>query len=278
MSTSSQQTIQCGFCDSTFTNKSSLNSHKIKHSGIVHSCQECDYTSWHKQAFDLHVQAYHKGEISTCKDCGKAYKYKGDLRTHQRSVHEGVVYPCKYCTQKFKRKEEVRAHEQYVHIRKNVVTCKLCNRTFLRNHHLKRHMVTHTEIPLFKCTLCDLAFRRAYDLSCHKKCHEDNPGEAISRKPYCCTECNKTFSMPNHLKEHKTTHSKEIPFSCNLCKKSFRLNSYLKSHQKIHSKGPTCTHCGKVFSDTKFLENHMLKKEFQQCKETIEQSRITKKN
>ena len=272
------QTLQCSHCDFTSNSEGSFYNHKIKHSGIIHACQHCDYTSWIKQPLNNHIQAHHEGVVNTCKDCGKIYKYLGDLKTHQRSVHEGIVYPCEYCTHKFKRKGELREHEQYVHIRENVITCKLCNQTFLRSHHLKRHMVSHTEILSFRCTLCDMAFQSAYNLNCHKKCHKENPGEEISRRPYCCTECNNTFSMPHHLKEHKTIHSKEMPFSCNLCKKSFRLKSYLKSHKKIHSKGPTCTYCGKAFSNAKVLEYHMVKHDFQHCKETIEQSRIVKKD
>ena len=185
MALTSKQPLQCSHCDFTTNSESSFSTHKIKHSGIIHACQNCDYKSWLKQPLDNHIQAHHEGVVNTCKDCGKTYKYKGDLKTHQRSVHEGVVYPCKYCTHKSKRKGELIEHEQYVHIRISVKTCKLCNQTFLRNTHLKRHMVLHTEtLPFnFKCTLCDMAFRSVYNLSYHKKCHKENPGEAISTKP-----------------------------------------------------------------------------------------------
>ena len=158
MASASMQPLQCSHCDFTSNSEGSFYNHKIKHSGIIHACQHCDYTSWLKQPLNNHIQAHHKGVVNTCKDCGKTYKYKGDLKTHQRSVHEGVVYPCEYCTHKFKRKGELREHEQYVHIRKNLIACKLCNQSFLRNHHLTRHMATHTETLSFKCTLCDLAF------------------------------------------------------------------------------------------------------------------------
>lgn len=177
MAMSSQQPYQCRNCDFTSKSERSFYHHKIKHSGIIHACQECDYRSRQKQSLDLHVQAHHEGVVNTCKDCGNVYKYKGDLKMHQKAAHEGIVYLCKYCSHKSKRKAELMQHEQYVHIRKDVVTCNFCNQTFLRNYHLKRHMVRHTVTLSFKCPQCDLTFRCAYDLNCHKKCHEENPGK-----------------------------------------------------------------------------------------------------
>ena len=133
-------------------------------------------------------------------------------------------------------------------------------------------MVRHTETLPFKCTQCEMSFRRAYDLNCHRKCHEENPGETITKRPYICTECSKAFFKPHHLKEHKTIHSKEMPFSCNICPKSFRLKSFLKSHSKCHGNVPTCPQCGKTFSHTKYIAYHMV----QQCKEAILQAGVVK--
>ena len=277
MAAPSEQEFQCSYCDFTARDYKKYYNHKRKHSRIVRACPNCDYTSWFKQPLENHIQAHHEGVVFNCADCGNVYKYPGDLKTHQRSAHEGIVYPCRYCPHKSKRRGELIQHEQFVHTRKKVITCKICDQTFLRNYHLKRHMVRHTEAFPFKCPQCDnVAFRRSHDLACHQRCHDKNPGEIISNRPYVCEECSKTFIMPHHLKEHKGVHSEERPFSCNICEKSFRLKSYLKCHNKIHCRGPSCNQCGQGFSNAKFLEHHIMEKHaVQQCMPTIEQSRIS---
>ena len=261
--------FKCNNCDFKSNSPSSFHAHKSKHSGIVHACPHCDYKSWLKQPLQNHIQAHHRGVSHTCKDCGKVYKYKGDLKTHQRASHEGIVYPCRYCTHKSNRKAELIQHEQFVHIRDNLVTCNICNETFLRNNHLKRHMMKHNP---FQCSLCDLSFSYDSALQSHKRCHQEKPGEIITERPYNCMECAKTFKLPSHLKEHKSIHSKERPHPCNICQKSFRLKSFLTAHLKTHNKSRVnCNQCEKTFSDKKCLGRHILNHHLQVRQENIEQ-------
>ncbi|CAG9539518.1 unnamed protein product [Cercopithifilaria johnstoni] len=86
----------------------------------------------------------------------------------------------------------------------------------------------------------------------HKKTH-------AGKKPYDCSECQKSFAHPSDLKKHMNTHTKEKPHSCPNCKKNFSQSSNLKIHMRIHTgeKPYNCTECGKRFSDPSAFKEHV---------------------
>ncbi|KAI0894240.1 hypothetical protein F4806DRAFT_117161 [Annulohypoxylon nitens] len=51
--------------------------------------------------------------------------------------------------------------------------CTYCGRSFQRNEHLERHLVTHTNIKRFKCSICHISFSRGDVLQKHLAIHGD---------------------------------------------------------------------------------------------------------
>lgn len=55
-------------------------------------------------------------------------------------------------------------------------------------------------------------------------------------KKYTCKICQRTFSLPQYLREHEYTHSKELPYVCGIagCTMRFRQAGKLSLHRRTH--------------------------------------------
>nr|XP_022312204.1 zinc finger protein 271-like [Crassostrea virginica]XP_022312205.1 zinc finger protein 271-like [Crassostrea virginica]XP_022312206.1 zinc finger protein 271-like [Crassostrea virginica] len=110
--------FQCKVCNKTFSNASSLTTHRRIHSG------ERPYR---------------------CETCGKSFTQIGTLRTHER-VHTGErPYMCKLCGQTFAQNGSYRMHERR-HMMEMLHKCPICPVKFSQWEDAKAHLSTHPEI------------------------------------------------------------------------------------------------------------------------------------
>ena len=79
--------------------------------------------------------------------------------------------------------------------------CEVCGRVLSRKAHLKRHMITHSDLK--RCHYCDKAFSRMESLEKHQATHQE--------KSYTCSFCGRKFSIKGHYKKHMQTHSVHVP-------------------------------------------------------------------
>ncbi|XP_056123579.1 uncharacterized protein LOC130101758 [Rhinichthys klamathensis goyatoka] len=108
-------------------------------------------------------------------------------------------------------------------------TCYVCDQHFTCSTELMAHQRTHTGNERFKCPFCSEAFYQSCDLTSHKKKIH------YSKHGYTCSECDKPFKTFTLLRYHQRVHTAEKPYVC--------------SHK----------HCGKKFSASKSLQNHLEK-------------------
>ncbi|XP_067304795.1 uncharacterized protein [Pseudorasbora parva] len=108
-------------------------------------------------------------------------------------------------------------------------TCYVCDQHFTSSTELMAHQRTHTGNERFKCPFCNEAFYQSCELTSHKKKIH------YSKHGYTCSECGKPFKTFTLLRYHQRVHTAEKPYIC--------------SHK----------HCGKKFSASKSLQNHLEK-------------------
>uniref|UniRef100_A0A1B0CX91 Putative c2h2-type zn-finger protein n=1 Tax=Lutzomyia longipalpis TaxID=7200 RepID=A0A1B0CX91_LUTLO len=163
------------------------------------------------------------------------------------------------------------------------IICEICNKTFSRKDHWKKHMRLHG-IFLAKgrhkgfaehenqCNFCGEVFQDKEQLTYHRTIH------AKSFASHSCYVCKAMFETTEELRSHYMTHTdiiqgetsqeppattpKETPkkkYSCNHCELSFISRSKLAKHHRKHqnAKKYSCTKCGKSYDDEFKLDRHM---------------------
>ncbi|XP_078520617.1 uncharacterized protein LOC144785710 [Lissotriton helveticus] len=103
----------------------------------------------------------------------------------------------------------------------------------------------------FMCTECDKSFNYQYKLINHLRSH-------TGEKPFVCKDCRKTFSQISNLRHHQRIHMEVKPYTCTECGKGFTHRSSYITHHRVHTgeKPYACDECGTSFSHNSSLTKH----------------------
>ena len=174
---------------------------------------------------------------------------------------------CPICKQVFSVRSELKTHAVDAHLQKTEYQCQICLLTFNWKCALEAHLqVAHaSERKLYPCSMCDKKFALASYMNTHIKAVH------LNVKDVKCLECPKCFTTKHKLKLHvEYVHrgvKQKYNYFCSSCGKGCRCPSALRRHiQSVHDKKKecipilkkyACTTCGKVFSKSQYLINHM---------------------
>ncbi|XP_053659477.1 zinc finger protein 569-like [Anopheles marshallii] len=190
-----------------------------------------------------------------------------DVHMLWKSNHLDKIHICGICNAQFPDATYIRQH-LYFHQDSFICIfdCGMIFASFLRmtRHFEKKHMqcreVTETSIvedakaqdENYQCTQCEKTLSSADTLKNHLKNHYR------SRK-YVCTECNKSFGQKSDLTNHCRIHTDDRPYACKLCDKKFRTNSHLRDHTSTHEDVNKfeCNVCHKMFKAKRILAGHV---------------------
>ncbi|XP_077546602.1 uncharacterized protein LOC144159158 isoform X2 [Haemaphysalis longicornis] len=214
------------------------------------SCHLCPYTSKIHRNVTNHIRTHTKEKPFKCTVCLRAFSRKDNLAVHT-ATH--AQCPASVAT----------THSR---MDKNF-SCHLCPYTAISNHHVTRHIRTHTKEKPFKCTVCLRAFSRKDNLAVHTATHAQCPASAATThsrmdKNFSCHLCPYTAISNRDVTKHIRTHTKEKPFKCTVCLRAFSRNDNLAVHTATHASQKKTTHRCKMCSARPFksrtaLQFHM---------------------
>ncbi|XP_042211620.1 gastrula zinc finger protein XlCGF8.2DB-like [Homarus americanus] len=193
----------CDDCGKTFTQKISLNVHRMFKHGAPrrYRCKKCTYEGPTKQYLKRHMRVHTDERQYVCPECGKglktaesyrnhlvihtnegrffcdlcskAYNHKGAYEDHRRSHRDDRDYACNYCGAAFKAYKHVARHIRAVHLNDKRFVCDVCGAQHMTGFNLKAHLKKHGDISdlpyVYRCNGCDAKFRGAEGLKTHMR-------------------------------------------------------------------------------------------------------------
>ena len=182
--------------------------------------------------------------LCTWPDCGKTYGKASKLTEHVRSHTNTRPFQCTVCEKTFLRNGHLRRHQATAHTADpKPFSCSHvgCTKSFSLKHHLRRHGRTHEETRPFQCpeSGCEAGFTRKEQLKKHMMTlHSEPVGK--SPKVYACgwDDCTQAFTKWSLLLKHrKGDHQTSIGIRCGECEKGFAKPRYLKLHVgRVHAR------------------------------------------
>ena len=129
--------------------------------------------------------------------------------------------------------------------------CKECNKSFVTNWHLRRHITEqHSTGQRFDCTQCSSSFK-------HERLLRNHLNTVHAGIKHKCQLCDKEYTEKYHLKRHFLSSHTETPtFSCNdcsfICKSSEKLEKHISRHKTL-----SCKKCDEKVTGIKKMKIHM---------------------
>lgn len=194
-----------------------------------------------------------------CIKCGRRFSEQTPFSHHKDACNQPDILPykCEVCERRFLLQATLTRHLRR-HTGEKPYKCSYCEKTFADSGDRKRHESRHPGVSeRHTCIypMCEKSFATTNDLKCHLRRHQ---GEKL----HSCDQCPERFTEVGNLTKHKTKHSTERRHKCHLCSKTYKRRHHLREHlrSRFHANEQPypCTKCDKRFPSRDTLRSDLL--------------------
>ena len=202
-----EKPYKCDHCDRAFSDKSTLRRHIITHTGTKRFvCTNCNKRFTRNEHLRQHMYIHTAEKLYKCEICTKDFRQRSTLKNHMllHRADKAMKWKCDTCNTSFEFQHEYDVH---VAICDSIggaqgEKCQFCEKRFLDNDVLLRHMLSHAEERSYKCEFCNQSFSDKSELTDHEFLHSE-------KKPYKCVICDQDFMRKGSLLSHITSQHPE---------------------------------------------------------------------
>ena len=256
--------FECSECFKSFKEPSTLETHKLIHTGFKIQCDLCSQKFRKQWDLKTHKGRYHFGNLEkkhSCELCGKKFFRKYHLTQHVIIHTDKMPFKCQFCGQTYNNERNKKTHEENYCSKVNrekIFNCDECPSKFDTILKLNGHKKRHSNTKIFKCDSCEHQTKCKSSLKKHIAVSHLGVNTKVN-----CDDCQKSIEKYN-LKTHKKAHCRNRiineTFFCNKCTGTFDADRKLKEHvRSVHSEveNLTCSRCAKIFKNKVKLSAHM---------------------
>ena len=213
-----------------------------------------------------------------CDQCGTTCGSQDALTRHISTHRASRVHRCDLCEVTFHKGEHLRRHLVTKHSDERPFACTFpgCTKSFKRRDKLQDHHKLHSEVRPYVCHICGRAYRYRDGLRYHEKTHR-----RVSK--FRCDTCSQAFVRPGLLKEHmRNLHSDSTKagavYACDVCHAKFtrpeRMKRHMENEHRVRVEWKlNCTHCNMGFPGTRSLHTHIARQHPDETTQHHERSR-----
>ena len=200
----------------------------------THHCTQCDQTLSSKDSLNKHIETIHLGHKKYhCSLCEYKTGIRSSLKIHIDNVHDKLKVKCLICPWEGS-KIRLSKHKKSTHMNNpaEIVKehgCKICDNSYLRKEHLKKHTEKAHLGVRYQCQKCNFKSTTKGSLKTHFKSKHEG---IKSPCPHCSHQAYDKSSLAKHV---KTIHLGLKPYKCQVCDLEFATKNGLITHEKHHS-------------------------------------------
>ncbi|XP_045508512.1 zinc finger protein 761-like, partial [Colias croceus] len=203
------------------------------------SCEECDYTTQHKNCLKFHIISHRDENPLSCDHCGYTTKYPTALNRHRKMRHQLSVdekraiakYKCDFedCEYVTFYRWNLNAHKRKHKLEKQH-KCPKCDYQTAYRHNFIKHGKIHNEGVYFKCDKCPFVTKFEGHITRHlAKIHNE-----VSEGANKCDLCDFSTKIKWRLNTHKQRSLQKDIIKCDYCEFETMYMCESKKHRQRH--------------------------------------------
>ncbi|XP_037300149.1 zinc finger protein Xfin [Manduca sexta] len=209
---------------------------KRKYNRTILQCEQCSYTTIHKNCLKMHVLDHMNSKPHICNLCTYSTKYPTSLQRHMFIKHKEstddvkTLFYCDSCDYSTYFKWNLNSHKRR-HTTDKQFQCEHCSYSTAYRHNFIKHSRVHNKVTReYTCDKCPFVTKFAGHIQRHlSQIHNE-----VSDKACACDVCDFSTMVRWRLNIHKQRSRQENPLKCGICGFQTFYMCENKKHKKTH--------------------------------------------